>query len=200
MILTPEDIQQILKYIPRRKEIFKGFVPSAVLVIILNKSDRTHLIYIRRAQEMTLHSGQMAFPGGKIDQQDVSSRAAAVRETREEIGIVESQFTYLGEMGFFETLISRYDAAAHVVWSAQPFKYQINKREVAEVIEIPLDILLNQFRPDLDFDNAQELMYLNFKYQPPNTANEINLWGLTARITHHFLAGLVRFLDSKKHG
>ncbi|MFQ5752134.1 MAG: NUDIX hydrolase [bacterium] len=197
MLLRPEDIIECLKIVPKRKEHLRGHVPSAILMIFFNKENKTHLVYIRRTQDMTLHSGQMAFPGGKIDSDDATSYAAAVRETNEEIGVSEKEYRYLGDMGFFHTFTTRYDAAAHLVWSSKRPKYKTNKIEVAEVIEIPLTVLLQQFRPDVDFNNAQELWYLNFKYKPPNSSKTANLWGLTARITHHFMQGLATFLQNR---
>jgi len=193
MLLQPEDIIAILDLVPKRQRNLPGYVPAAILMIFFNKQNCTHLVYIRRTRNVSLHSGQMAFPGGKIDPHDPSSRVTAFRETHEEIGLNADEFRYLGEMGLFETLTSRYDAAAHLVWSLMPPQYVINPAEVAEVVEIPLEHLLRQFRPDLDFSDYQELMYLNFNYQPADSSNVANLWGLTARITHHFLQGLYEY-------
>lgn len=198
MLLQPEEIRKIINLVPKRLEIKPGFVPSAVLMIFFNKQNQTHLVYIRRTKGINLHSGQMAFPGGKIDPRDESSYAAAVRETYEEIGVDARQYISLGEMGFFETLTSGYDAAVHLAWCRQPQEYKINQDEVAEVVEVPIATLLEQFRPDLDFTNPQEIMYLNFRYQPTATSDVVNLWGLTARITHHFMQGLSEYLKTKK--
>jgi len=132
----------------------------------------------------------MAFPGGKIDPDDESSRAAAVRETIEEVGVSPERYEYVGEMGFFETLTSQHDAAAHVAWAPRPPRFKKNDFEVAEIIEIPVHILYEQFRPDLDWGNQHDVMYLNFQYKPSDSGEVVNLWGLTARVTHHFLQGL----------
>lgn len=190
MLLHPKQIKNVIELVPKRKDLVAGYTPSAVLVLFLNNNNQTHIIYIRRTHGLSLHSGQMAFPGGKTNPNDASSYAAAVRETYEEIGVSEEQYTYLGEMGLFHTLTSRYDAAVHVAWSPKPNEYTINHSEVAEVVEIPVESLLAQFQPDLNFENKQEVMYLNFRYQPRNSSEAITLWGLTARITHSFLKGL----------
>jgi len=198
MLLTPEDIKQIITTLPKRKQVIPSYTPAAVLVIFFEKENATHIVYIRRTRDMTVHGGHMAFPGGKIDPEDESSRATAFREGFEEIGIDASQLTYLGDMGYFETLTSRFDTAAHVVWSPALLTYKINTIEVAEVVEIPLAHLWSQFRPNLDFSDHQELMYLNFNYKPATSANIANLWGLTARITHHFLNGMQQSAHFKK--
>jgi 8-oxo-dGTP pyrophosphatase MutT (NUDIX family) len=190
MRLTPEEIKQIIAALPKRRQALSSYTPAAVLMIFFERDNATYLVYLRRTQGMIVHSGHIAFPGGKIDPDDQSSRAAAFRETWEEIGVDANALTYLGDLGLFETITSRFDAAAHAVWSPHPVSYRINPREVAEVVEIPLAHLFSQFRPEIDFGNYHDFMYLNFNYRPPNSTNVANLWGLTARITHHFLSGV----------
>ncbi|MFQ5651370.1 MAG: NUDIX hydrolase [bacterium] len=195
MLLSKHAIQRIIDHVPKRRQMRAGYIPSAILMLFFNRDNRTHLVYIRKTSGPNLHSGQMAFPGGKIDPEDGSSRHAAARETLEEIGVPESCYDYVGEMGFFETLTSRYDAAAHVGWAATPPTYQRSKFEVERIIEIPVGGLYEQLRPHLDFDDYQELVTLNFKFKPSDASEVVNLWGLTARITHHFLQGLHEIYD-----
>ncbi len=197
MLLKPDEIKEIIKIVPKRLKSIDGHIPSAVLMLFFNKENKTNLVYIRRTPDMKMHSGQIAFPGGKIDSNDISSYAAAVRETYEEIGIEEKQISFLGEMGFFHTYTTRYDAAAHIVWSPKPPAYKINEGEVAEVIEIPVQTLMRQFNPDLKFRNIQDMLDLKFQYQPKNFPETVIVWGLTARITHHFIQGLVEFSKNK---
>ena len=78
--------------------------------------------------------------------------------------------------------------------SEQP-KYKINDFEVAEVVEIPLAILYEQFQSDLDLADFERMKYLNFQYSRPGSSEVFNLWGLTARITHHFLQGVLSLLS-----
>ena len=194
MLLSKKEISQILKLVPKREEMIAGYIPSAILMLFFNRDEQTNLVYIRRTKGMRIHSGHMAFPGGKVDAVDESSYATAVRETYEEIGVDERQYTHLGDMGLFETLTSAYDAVAHLACCHKPPVYKKNDNEVQEIIEIPLEILFEQFRPDLDYQNRDELMYLNFRYQPPSSTKAANRWGLTARITHHFLQGLAQHI------
>ena len=195
MLLKPEQIKQVIGNVSKRKEPIKGYIPAAVLLLFFEKEQQSHLVYIRRTHGMNIHSGHMAFPGGKIDPEDSSSFATATRETREEIGVDEEQYTYLGEMGFFDTLISSHDAAAHLAWCPEQPKYEVNDFEVAEIVEIPLELLYEQFQCDLDPADFERMKYLNFQYSRPGSSEVFNLWGLTARITHHFLQGVVELLS-----
>jgi len=198
MLLNPDDIKHIIDMVPKRFSLIDKYVPAAVLMLFFNRDSKTHLIYIRRTRRMRLHSGNMAFPGGKIDPEDATSLAAAMRETEEEIGIRPEQYDYLGEMGLFETLTSRYDAAAHLAWCHSAPQYVRSEIEVAEIIEIPVAALLEQFRPTIDLSDADEVRYLSFHFQPQHTDRPANLWGLTARITHHFMHGLHEYLTRMK--
>lgn len=175
-----------------------GYIPSAILMLFFNRGDQTRLVYIRKTSGPHQHGGQMAFPGGKIEPPDKSSRDAAIRETYEEIGVPASAYEYVGELGHFETFTSRYDAAAHAAWAPGPPTYRRDPFEVQRIIEIPLGVLYAQFRPDINQDDYQEMMWLNFKYRPDGKDEVINLWGLTARITHHFVQGLHEHLARRK--
>ena len=195
MLLQKEEIQQIVQHVPKRQDIVPAYTPSAILMLFFNRDRETHLVYIRRTKGAPVHSGSMAFPGGKIDPHDDSNFAAAARETSEEIGVDQTAYEHLGEMGFFETFTSKFDAAAHVAWCMAPPSYVCNTFEVAEIIEIPISELYKQFRLDLNFDDPNEVMYLGFHFQPSHS-EAVNIWGLTARITHHFLQGLADFMSS----
>ena len=197
MLVKPEEIKEALSLVPKRTTFIEGHVPSAVLMVFYDRAEQTHLVYIRRTEHMRIHSGNMAFPGGKIDPGDESSYATAQRETHEEIGLAADSYLYLGDMGSFETLTSKFDAVAHLVWSPDVPSYRINHDEVAEVVEIPIDVLVQQYQSDLDFNDDHQVMYLNFTYHPTPSSKSATLWGLTARITHHFLAALLDYLQNR---
>ena len=75
MILKPEQIKEVIRNVSKRKEPIKGYIPAAVLLLFFEKKKQSHLVYIRRTQGMNIHSGHMAFPGGKIDPEDESNFA-----------------------------------------------------------------------------------------------------------------------------
>jgi 8-oxo-dGTP pyrophosphatase MutT (NUDIX family) len=165
---------------------------AAVMMILFDASPpnpagkKTHVLLIERAKDESRHSGQIAFPGGKIEAGDPSTLEAARRETREEIGVDVDQLEVLGNMGFFRTLTSGFDAAVHLAWAPTPLNWTPRQQEVAAVFEVPLADLLAQFNPQLRLRRRTDLMNLHFHWKVPDSPREICVWGLTARVLHCF--------------
>jgi len=75
-----------------------GGASAAVLVPVLTTTAGLQLLFTKRPETLRSHPGQVSFPGGRIDPEDASPRAAALRETHEELGIAASQITIIGEL------------------------------------------------------------------------------------------------------
>ena len=114
--------------------------PAAVLVPIVARQEPTVLL-TRRANGMRKHSGQIAFPGGKIDEPGESVLAAALRETREEIGLAPDFIETLGYLDPYFTT-SGYRIAPVVALIATPFELTLNPDEVEAAFEVPLAFLM----------------------------------------------------------
>lgn len=147
----------------------------------------THLVLIRRARDESAHSGQMAFPGGKVEGADPCTLETALRETLEEIGFDARDLRYLGSLGYFGTMSSGFDADVHVVWGQGPLSYHTDPAEVAEVFVVPLRAFLQQHQPHLDLRRWEDILRLHYHFEPPLVSRPICVWGLTARIIHTFL-------------
>jgi 8-oxo-dGTP pyrophosphatase MutT (NUDIX family) len=165
---------------------------SAVMMILFNSPRpkgggiQTHILLIEKARDGSRHSGQIAFPGGKIEPGDASPFEAARRETEEEIGMTGDQLQLLGSMGFFRTLTSGYDAAVYLAWATPPFHFAPRQQEVAAVLEIPLADLYAQFDPRMRLHRRTDLLSLHFHWRVPEARRQICIWGLTARVIHCF--------------
>ena len=72
---------------------------AAVLVAVVDRAEPAVILTVR-TQDLASHAGQIAFPGGKIDSQDASPVAAALREAQEEIGLVPSRRTTVRTNGW----------------------------------------------------------------------------------------------------
>lgn len=115
--------------------------PAAVLVGIVNRPAGLTVLFTQRSDTLPDHPGQISFPGGRIEPDDPSIAAAALREAREEIGLEAERVTILGELATYET-VTGYSVTPVVGWVEPPFALVTDPVEVADVFEVPLAFLL----------------------------------------------------------
>jgi len=116
--------------------------PAAVLVPVVNRPAGLQLLLTQRSADLADHPGQISFPGGRLDPEDVDHAAAALRETTEEIGLPSSRVDVLGYLSPYET-VTGYRVLPVVGWIEPPFELVPDPVEVADVFEVPLDFLLD---------------------------------------------------------
>lgn len=121
--------------------------PAAVLVPLVERGDgdggaRYTMLLTQRAATLRQHAAQIAFPGGKIDADDASPLAAALREAHEEIGLPAS---LVKPLGYLDSYLSATGySILPVVGLVDPaFSPLPNPEEVDEVFEVPFDFLMN---------------------------------------------------------
>lgn len=202
MLLSTTDLWRALSATPRRREANPKLKHSAVMMILLEREWRgapaTHLVFIMKTRDGSRHAGQIAFPGGKVDPEDESALAAALRETHEELGIAPQQLEVLGSLGYFSTMTTGFDAAVFLARPLAPLMYSPQHEEVASVFEIPLEEIKQQFTPKLELRTPVDMLRLHFHipvaeyicfpleaHLLPHT--QICIWGFTARVLQHFL-------------
>lgn len=115
---------------------------AAVLCPIVERAHGLSVILTQRPDTMREHAGQVAFPGGKIDEGDANAEAAALREANEEIGLPHHHAEVLGEIDHYETGTG-FRVAPIVAMIHPSFQPVPDPREVAAVFETPLDYLMN---------------------------------------------------------
>jgi 8-oxo-dGTP pyrophosphatase MutT (NUDIX family) len=162
--------------------------PAAVLVPMLRQDDEWHLLYILRAMhEGDMHSGQVAFPGGRWDPGETQAEQAALREANEETGLAADAVRLLGNLEDFIT-ISSYRVTPVVGMIPWPVELQPQPGEVQRIFTIPLAWLAdpaNREERERIAPGGQRLKVVYFtKY------DQELLWGVTARITLNFLQAL----------
>jgi 8-oxo-dGTP pyrophosphatase MutT (NUDIX family) len=150
--------------------------PAAVLVPIIDRSEPTVLLTLRTA-ELTSHSGQIAFPGGKIDAADASPVAAALREASEEIGLAPALVEPIGYLDLYLTF-SGFRILPTVARVKPQFTLTLNPWEVTEAFEVPLAFLItpaNHQRKTRDWKGIEREYYaIPFENR--------YIWGITAGI------------------
>lgn len=116
--------------------------PAAVLIPIMARPEGATLLLTRRAAALRQHSGQIAFPGGKIDADDDGALGAALREAEEEIGLARSAVTPLGFLGpYFSTTGFRITPVVALV--SPDVGLRLNAGEVDEAFETPMSFLMD---------------------------------------------------------
>lgn len=179
--LRPEDEDQLSRF---SLEDERGLPPmphplkkAAVLVSLANQNNQPSIILTRRAAHLAEHTGQIAFPGGKIDQQDRSAIAAAMRETEEEIGIERAQISIIGKLPLYET-ITGYSITPIVAELTPPYIFKRAKEEVDEIFELPFafSMDLKKFRRDAIIYKGERREFWALPY------NDYYIWGATAAI------------------
>jgi 8-oxo-dGTP pyrophosphatase MutT (NUDIX family) len=113
--------------------------PAAVLVAVIER-EQPMVLLTQRTAHLKEQSGQIAFPGGKIDAGE-TPRDAALREAEEEIGLSRGAAEPLGFLDLYMTTLG-YRIVPLLARGAPPFELVLNKAEVDEIFEVPLAFLM----------------------------------------------------------
>lgn len=122
--------------------VMKPARPAAVLVPIIARRELT-VLFTQRPHTMPTHAGQISFPGGKVEKDDLDHAAAALREAEEEIGLTSR---YVEALGFLDTYRTGtgFNVVPLVAIVQPDFVLRVDEREVAEAFEVPLAFLMNE--------------------------------------------------------
>lgn len=155
----------------------KPLRPAAVLVPVWLGPESADLILTKRSSHLLHHPGQIALPGGKVDPTDSGPEAAALRESREEIGLRPERVEILGTLPVHETATG-FAITPFVGLIRGPFTPIPEAGEVDEVFTVPLTHVLT---PDRFVIERRRRMgewrqFYTVPYGP------YYIWGATARI------------------
>jgi len=182
MTTTRENLIRLLEH--RKKETLPrgDFLPSAVLVPLFLQNGRFHILFTQRSMLVNDHKGQISFPGGRWEDSDGNLKTTALRETEEELGIRRENVELLGELGELVTP-SGYHITPYVGIIPHPYAYQMNAEEIAGIIEVPLEHLLEPQNLRLErgifFNSQTEMPYFQYQHHV--------IWGATGRITRELV-------------
>lgn len=152
---------------------------SSVLLLLFVENDELTACLIKRPKHMKHHAGQIALPGGRIEDGETKLETA-LRETQEEIGITSEQVEILGSLSELYVEVSRFQIHPFVGWLHKKPEFLLNKNEVEKTILFPIK----------NFGDALgevELETVTGKLTVPcvHFEDEI-IWGATAMILSEF--------------
>jgi 8-oxo-dGTP pyrophosphatase MutT (NUDIX family) len=155
--------------------------PAAVLVPLMQTPAGLRLILTKRAAHLKHHPGQVAFPGGKVDDGDANTIDAALREAHEEINLLPRQARVIGQLPLHKT-VTGFDVHPIVAEVSNRFSPRCDPNEVEEVFSVPLEHVLD---PNNYFIEGRVWMghhrrYYVVPYGP------YYIWGATARMLRMF--------------
>jgi 8-oxo-dGTP pyrophosphatase MutT (NUDIX family) len=156
---------------------------SAVIVPVINPAEEPRLLFTKRAEHLSNHPGQMSFPGGRREREDIDLEATAKREAREEVGLQADEINFVGRLDDIRTVTE---------FSVRPFvatipdrEYEPGDDEVAEVA--PLSVAALTDLDNYDSEHRDHPYYGEIRLHYFRVDGYV-VWGATARI-------LVQFLD-----
>jgi 8-oxo-dGTP pyrophosphatase MutT (NUDIX family) len=154
----------------------EGLTRAAVLVGIVT-GPAPGVLLTKRAAGLRNHSGQVSFPGGRIDPGDSGPQAAALREAQEEVGLDPSHAEILGLMQDFVT-VTRFRVTPVLALLTPGFAVCPSPHEVDAVFQLPLAVLLDPLAPRRHSTVINGLAREYWVWPHPDH----EIWGATAEI------------------
>jgi 8-oxo-dGTP pyrophosphatase MutT (NUDIX family) len=152
-----------------------GTTAAAVLIPVVAHPGELTVLFTQRTQHLKSHSGQVSFPGGRVEPGDASVEFTALREAKEEIGLATDRVEILGRLPDYHTRTG-FRVAPVIGLVAPPLALAPDPREVETVFEVPLAFLLderNRKRRTREFQGLSVGFYV-YEYQGRV------IWGATA--------------------
>ena len=152
-----------------------AYRPAAVLVPVVNREEGLTVMLTQRTDHLHHHPGQISFPGGRVEADDDSPVATALRETEEEVGLHPRHVELLGRLADYHTGTG-FRITPIVGLVHPPFELSLDSFEVAEVFEVPLSFLLDpaNHRREQMFYRGRDRTYYAMPWR------HYHIWGATA--------------------
>jgi len=174
-------LRRLLAKRPAEEFDIKWLKRACVMIPLVPIDLEWHLLFSRRSLELTVHSGQISFPGGGAHRGEPLEQAA-LREMQEEVGVDPSIVDVIGRLDDVITRTGFLVAPFVGVLATRP-EYVLQETEVDEVFEVPVTELLAEDMPEVRYVDYKGGRYPVYVYP----TELMDVWGLTGRILKGFL-------------
>lgn len=156
---------------------------AAVLIPIFLKNGEYHILFTKRTDLVKTHKGEICFPGGHYEPEDITMLATALRETHEEVGIPPWDIQMAGELDSTVNASSGYIITSFVGFIPYPHTLKLEVQEIVEALEVPVSFLLdpNNLKEEMWNRNGRQFLVQFYNY------HDRIIWGATGRILKIFL-------------
>ncbi len=160
---------------------------ASVLILFYAKNEAWHIPLIQRpsSNPNDPHSGQIAFPGGRYEEEDGTFQQAALREAQEEVGIKPKDVQILGKITPLYIPVSGYLVHPFVGYLDYEPTFVLQEEEVHSVIEAPLANFqdeTNLHQKDMEFSGGRSLKGVDYF----DIEGKV-VWGATAMMMNEVL-------------
>jgi len=172
--------EKLANHAPRQLTL--DFPEAAVLVPITNNPDNPEMVFTLRSSRLSMHRGQVAFPGGMRDKEDESLKVTALRETHEEIGLPPDQVQVIAPLSQVMSL-HRILVTPYVGVIPEDHPLEANPDEIESIFRVPISYFLEDRR-----ERTDALSYIdNTFYVPCYRWEDYQIWGMSALLLVDFL-------------
>jgi 8-oxo-dGTP pyrophosphatase MutT (NUDIX family) len=160
---------------------------AAVLVPLVLREGGLTVLLTQRALHLSTHAGQISFPGGRYEPEDVDAAATALREAQEEVGLASKHVEVLGELPEYLTGTG-FRVTPVVALVHPPFELQADALEVAEIFEVPFAFLMNPANHQIRVFRWEggERRFFAMPFTPKENTAPYFIWGATAGMLRNF--------------
>ncbi len=157
---------------------------AAVLLLLYpNELGETHFVLMERTKG-GVHSKQISFPGGQVEEADTDREATALRETYEEVGVPSEDIQVIGRLSELFIPPSQFLVTPVVGYMNQRPQFVLESSEVASIIEVPLSLLREKSTVKQKVLNVQGMEF----EAPYYDIHGHVVWGATAMMLSEFIA------------
>lgn len=150
---------------------------SAVLIALFEENNQLQVLLTKRAVHLKHHPGQISFPGGKVEADDINHIHAALREANEEVGLQALDCEVIGQLHPYQT-ISGFSITPVVAILKHFPRLFIDENEVSEIFHVPFQHILHSTQ-HYAIQVSHKTGNHKVHFMPYKS---YNIWGATAAI------------------